>query len=167
MTGTGRSMTESDREAFVRRYGGIYEHSPWVAEETWPLAIGMPTGELPALFARVVDSADRQRQLTLILAHPDLAGRAAIGGELTEASTVEQASARLDQCTPAEYREFRELNHAYREKFGFPFVMAVRNRSRTEILAAFRSRLDNTVDEEFGTALEEIHKIARMRFEAL
>jgi 2-oxo-4-hydroxy-4-carboxy-5-ureidoimidazoline decarboxylase len=160
-------MTESDREAFVRRYGGIYEHSPWVADEAWPRAVGMPAGELPGLFASVVDSADGARRLALIRAHPDLAGRAAIGGELTEASTAEQASARLDQCTPEEYREFQRLNHAYREKFGFPFVMAVRNRSRPEILAAFRSRLDSSVEEEFRTALEEIHKIARMRFEAL
>lgn len=160
-------MTEPELSEFLRRFGGIYENSAWVAETAWRLAAGLPESALPGLFADIVDAAGRRSQLELIRAHPDLAGRAAVAGELTEASTAEQASARLDQCTPAEYAEFQSLNRAYKDRFGFPFVMAVRGRDRAEILAAFRRRLDNDEDEEFATAIAEIHNIARLRFEGL
>jgi len=160
-------MSEPGRDEFLLRYGGIYEHSPWVAAEAWPRGAHLSASELPALFAAVVAAAGRERQLALICAHPDLAGRAAVAGQLTEASGDEQSSARLDRCTPGELREFQTLNRAYREKFGFPFVMAIRDRTRQEILAAFRARLANGLESEFRTALEEIHKIAKLRFEAL
>jgi OHCU decarboxylase len=103
----------------------------------------------------------------LIRAHPDLAGKAQIAGELTADSTSEQASAGLDQCSIEEYERFQSLNEAYRDKFGFPFVMAVRNSSLAEILDAFGGRLENDPDVEFETALAEIHKIARLRLEAM
>jgi OHCU decarboxylase len=117
--------------------------------------------------ADCVDNASVERQLELIRAHPDLVGKAAVAGELTEDSSTEQASAGLDRCSPEEYERFEALNRAYRDKFGFPFVMAVRNSSRADILAAFGSRLDNHYDEEFETALAEIHKIAQLRLEAM
>jgi OHCU decarboxylase len=107
------------------------------------------------------------RQLDLIRAHPDLAGKAAIAGELTDDSETEQASAGLDSCSPDEYARFKALNDEYRSKFGFPFVMAVRNKSRKEILEAFETRLENDYDEELENALLEIHRIARMRLIAL
>ena len=94
-------------------------------------------------------------------------GKAAVAGQLTEESETEQSSAGLDQCSPEEYARFQALNTAYRRKFGFPFVMAVRNSTRAQILAAFESRLANDYDEEFETALLEIHRIARMRLVAL
>ena len=103
----------------------------------------------------------------MIRAHPDLAGRASIAGELTAESTEEQASAGLDRCSPEEYARFQSLNTAYKEKFGFPFVMAVRNRSRADILEAFERRLGNDYDEEFETAIAEIHTIARLRIDAM
>jgi OHCU decarboxylase len=153
---------------FIARFGGIYEHSPWVAERVAPLAENLDdTQQLAALMADCVDNADPERQLELIRAHPDLAGKAQLAGELTAASSEEQASAGLDQCSPAEYERFQALNSAYRDKFGFPFVLAVRGRSRAEILDAFEARLGNDYDVEFETALAEIHKIARLRLEAM
>ena len=157
----------SEREQFVTTYGGIYEHSPWVAEETYDeFAESGNVNHLPALLASTVDAADDQRKLILIRAHPDLAGRAAVRGELTAESNTEQSSAGIDQCSRQEYERFHSLNEEYKRKFGFPFVMAVRNSNREEILAAFESRLRNDHDTEFATAIAEIHKIARLRLEA-
>jgi 2-oxo-4-hydroxy-4-carboxy-5-ureidoimidazoline decarboxylase len=102
----------------------------------------------------------------LIKAHPDLAGRAAIAGELTEASNEEQASAGIDQCSPEEFARFQDLNERYKAKFDFPFVMAVRKSNRHEILVAFETRLSNDPDDEFEQAIAEIHKIARLRLAA-
>ncbi len=156
------------REQFMNRYGGIYEHSPWVAEEAYTAAAEVSdAGALATLFADCVNEAPDDRKLTLIRAHPDLAGKAAIAGNLTEESSGEQASAGIDQCTPEEYAEFQSLNTRYKEKFGFPFVMAVRNSNRSDILQAFATRLENDTDTEFATAIAEIHKIARMRLEGI
>ncbi|MBT8076989.1 MAG: 2-oxo-4-hydroxy-4-carboxy-5-ureidoimidazoline decarboxylase [Gammaproteobacteria bacterium] len=155
------------RDEFIEAYGGIYEHSPWVAADAFDSAGRVPDiGELRSALAAAVDRADTARQLALVRAHPDLAGRAAIRGELTADSTSEQASAGIDQCTPAEFERFQELNEAYKAKFGFPFVMAVRKSNRREILQAFAVRLDNDYDDEFATAIAEIHKIAALRLEA-
>ena len=153
---------------FIALYGGIYEHSPWVAERVAQVAVGIDDAErLASLMADCVDNADAERQLALIRAHPDLAGKAQVAGELTAESTEEQSSAGLDQCSKVEYERFQALNDAYKEKFGFPFVMAVRGSNREEILEAFSARLQNDYDLEFETALEEIHKIARLRLEAM
>ncbi len=151
---------------FVKRYGGIYEHSPWVAEQVESL-FDDGAGSLASLMADCVDNAAPERQLELIRAHPDLAGRAQVAGELTVESTAEQSSAGLDRCTADEYRQFQSLNAAYRAKFDFPFIMAVRNSTRAEILTAFANRIENDYDEEFETALLEIHKIAALRLAAL
>jgi OHCU decarboxylase len=107
--------------------------------------------------------APRAQQLALIRAHPDLVGRAAIAGELTAASTAEQASAGLDQCTPAEFGRFCELNQTYKEKFGFPFILAVKGRSRAEVLAIFEQRVRNPLETEFQEALHQIEDITRLR----
>lgn len=158
-------MSEAD---FVARYSGIYEHSVWVAEEAAPFADGAGEIErIAAIMADCVDNASAERQLELIRAHPDLAGKAQVAGELTEDSTVEQARAGLDHCTAEEYEQFQSLNRDYHDKFGFPFVMAVRDSGRSEILAAFESRLQNDSTTEFETALAEIHKIARLRLDAM
>ncbi len=156
-----------DKTDFVKHYGGIYEHSAWVAEETSDEGkLTDNVDDLAELFAECVDNASYERRLALIKAHPDLAGRASIAGELTEASNVEQASAGIDQCTPEEFARFQDLNERYKAKFGFPFVMAVRNSNRHEILAAFETRLSHDLDDEFERAIAEIHKIARLRLEA-
>lgn len=160
-------MNNDERQAFVERYGGIYEHSPWVAERAFERAAGKAGDELAGLLAACVDSASRERKLALIRAHPDLAGRAAVAGELTASSTAEQASAGLDRCTPQEFERLHSLNSRYREKFGFPFVLAVRNSTRTQIIQAIERRLHRDEEAEFQTAIDEIHKIARLRLEAL
>jgi OHCU decarboxylase len=157
-----------DRHDFIACYAGVYEHSPWVAQHVAAFAADIDdSGRLAELMADCVDNAATEQQLKLIRAHPDLAGKAQIAGDLTEDSTEEQASAGLDQCSKVEYERFQALNDAYKEKFGFPFVMAVRGSNRAEILEAFSARLKNDYDTEFETALAEIHKIARLRLDAI
>ena len=157
----------SERQ-FVDRFGGIYEHSPWVAERAARVLDDTATIEqIASIMADCVDNADVEQQLALIRAHPDLAGRAQIAGELTAESSEEQTSAGLDRCTPGEYERFQALNARYKDKFGFPFVMAVRGSDRGQILAAFEQRLQHDYATEFETALSEIHKIARLRLEAM
>lgn len=156
------------REEFVARYGGVYEHSPWVAEQAYDSGSDISdASQLPALLADCVDNAPAERRLTLIRAHPDLAGKAAIAGGLTRESSAEQSAAGIDQCSEEEYADFQSLNERYKAKFGFPFVMAVRNSNRREILEAFARRLENDAETEFATAIAEIHKIAKMRLEAM
>jgi len=153
---------------FVLRYGGIYEHSPWVAEEAADDAAGNDNMQrIAEIMADCVDNASTERQLALIQAHPDLAGKAQVAGELTKDSTEEQASAGLDQCSAEEYEQFQSLNDRYHDKFGFPFVMAVKDSSRADIIAVFAKRLTNNTTTEFETALQEIHKIAQLRLQAL
>lgn len=151
------------RECFVELFGGVFEHAPWVAEEAFGAGPFRDPEVLHDAMVEAMRRAPRARQLALIRAHPDLAGRAAIGGELTAASSAEQASAGLDQCTPAEFERFRKLNRKFKEKFGFPFILAVRGRSRQEILAAFEQRLNNSAQAEFEEALDQIAQIARLR----
>lgn len=156
------------REQFVARYGGVYEHSPWVAEKSYPQAADVvDPSQLAQIFATCVDAQPEGRKLKLIRAHPDLAGKAAVAGDLTKQSSEEQTSAGIDRCTAEEYARFQTLNARYKDKFGFPFVMAVRNSNRHDILNAFAHRLDNDRDAEFATAIAEIHKIARIRLEAM
>ncbi len=156
------------RERFIELYGGVYEHSSWVAAETFGEVVDPDdTDSLAELFAECVDNASHERRLALIRAHPDLAGRAAIAGELTEESTEEQSSAGIDQCTAEEFARFQEMNNRYKKKFDFPFVMAVRGSNRKAILAAFEERLENNSQEEFERAINEIHKIAGLRLNAM
>ena len=153
---------------FVALYGGIYEHSSWVAEEAAGEAGASEDSEqIAAIMADCVDNASTERQLTLIRAHPDLAGKAQVAGELTQDSTTEQSSAGLDRCSADEYAQFQSLNDDYHRKFGFPFVMAVRASTRLEILTAFAARLENDAATDFGPALQEIHKIAMLRLQAM
>ena len=156
-----------DRTRFVELFGGVFEHAPWVAERAFDAG---PFHSIEALHRAMVDAlrqAPRERQLALIRAHPDLADRAAVRGKLTAASAAEQASAGLDQCTAAEYQRFRKLNAKYKEKFRFPFILAVKGRTRAEILAAFEQRLDNPPETEFEEALDQIARIARLRLDDL
>lgn len=155
------------REAFIARYGGIYEHSPWVAETVFEERASSAPAALAEPMAQVVEMAGPNRQLALLRAHPELAGKLAVRGGLTADSRSEQASARLDQCSPEEFARFTELNSQYRAKFGFPFIIAVRGLQRAGILAAFEQRIGNSAQTEFRTALDQVHKIARLRLAAL
>jgi len=161
--------TQLDRAAFVAAYGGIYEHSPWIAEAVWDTGLTSQhdTPEVLAeAMAAMLDAAPPEDQLEVIRAHPDLAGKVALDGGLTDASTHEQAGAGLDQCSPEELARFERLNAAYKARFDFPFVMAVKGYHRHEILDAFEARLAHTPEEERRTAIAQIHRIARLRLDA-
>jgi len=159
-------LASLDRDAFVARFGGVFEHSPWIAEAAYDA--GLPAGiasaeALHACLVAALRAGSRDRQRDLITAHPDLAGKLARAGRLTAESTAEQASAGLDHLSAAELARFTELNERYKAKFGLPFIMAVKGRSKAEILAAFATRLDHDPAREFATALEEIERIALLR----
>ncbi len=154
---------------FLERFGGLYEHSVWIAEAVWKdiaSANSISVEEFIRRLQKVVDTAAEEQKLDLLRAHPELAGRAAVQGDLTPESTDEQSRARLDLCTETEFAKFHQLNSAYNAKFEFPFIMAVRNSSREEILAAFEKRLNNSRQQEFDTALQQVHQIARLRLQA-
>ncbi|MBV1788337.1 2-oxo-4-hydroxy-4-carboxy-5-ureidoimidazoline decarboxylase [Marinobacterium sp. D7] len=166
--------SQMSREQFVSQFGDIYEHSAWVAEQAYDQAFAEGAAEeidridtLQQRMAGILLRADQQAQLDLINAHPDLAGKAAIAGELTASSTAEQAGAGISECTAEEFARFTELNNAYKAKFGFPFIMAVKGSNRHQILASFEERIHNTPEQEFDRALQEINKIARFRLEVM
>ena len=164
------SPQQLSRQQFLTQFGGIYEHSDWVALAVLAAGLGPADDRINHLadrMAAIVDAAGNKRQLALLCAHPELAGKLAIDGGLTADSTAEQASAGLDRCSPEEFAAFQALNTAYGEKFGHPFIIAVRGLTRADILAAFRRRIDNEERTEFATALAEVHKIARLRLEML
>lgn len=161
--------SQLDKASFIAVFGDIYEHSPWVAEEAWERKLDerhdTPEG-LIGVMGEVLADADAERQLAVIRAHPALAGKAALAGTLTDDSTREQAGAGLDQCSPEEMARFERLNAAYKAKFGFPFVMAVKGSDRRAILDAFEARLPNAPPEERRTAIEQINRIALFRLQA-
>jgi 2-oxo-4-hydroxy-4-carboxy-5-ureidoimidazoline decarboxylase len=158
------------RADFIAAFGGIYEHSPWVAERLFDAGLTANDAD-PASLARrmaeIVDAAGYDKQMALLCAHPELAGKLAIAGSLTAESTAEQASAKLDQCNAEEFAAFQDLNDRYGKKFGHPFIIAVRGLSRATILAAFGKRVAHSTETEFANTLGEVHKIARLRLERL
>lgn len=153
------------KDEFVEVFGGMYEHSAWAAQRAWTPALEGQKNIITAM-KTVVSAAGRERQDELICAHPDLAGKLALSGELTSSSTSEQAGAGLDQCSEDELEKFQTYNNAYKDKFGFPFIVAVKGMSRQDILEQFKLRLENDKDAERTAALTQIHKIARLRIEA-
>lgn len=153
-----------DAAAFVAAVGPVYECSPWIAERAH--AAAAPFASLTAIdeaLWAVVSAASDDEQLGLLRAHPDLAGKAALAGGLTAESTDEQARAGLSQLTPDELAEFTALNDAYKARFGFPFILAVRNASKRIILASFRRRVTNAPGLERAECLAQVRKIAWMR----
>lgn len=160
-------LNAMSEDAFIAALSGIFEHSPWVAREAAPQR---PFASVDALYDAMVAAVARagsERQLALINAHPELAGKAAVRGELTAESTREQSGAGLTQCTQAEFDKLQRLNREYREKFGFPFILAVRGHDRATILANFEARVANDRDEELRASLEQVYRIARFRVDDL
>ena len=146
--------------------GGIYEHSTWVAKALLAGGITQVDNDPDHLAQRmksIVDVTSDEAKLTLLRAHPELAGKLAVAGNLTAESTAEQAGADLDKCSAEEFEQFQRLNTDYTVKFGHPFIIAVRGLSRTDILAAFHNRIGNDPATEFKTAIDEVHKIAKFR----
>ncbi len=159
-----------DRAAFVARYGGVYEDSPWIASAAHDAGLPPDAADpdrLAAAMEAVVARAPEAARLALLRAHPDLAGRLARAGGLTAASAAEQAGAGLDHCTAEEFAAFTALNDRYRARFGIPFIIAVRGMDRAAILAAFRTRVAHAPEVEIATALDQVHRIARLRLHAL
>ena len=154
-------MALPDR-AFVERLGFLFENSAWVVERA---AARRPFADLHVGLMQVVAEADDDERLALIRAHPELAGKAAIDRTLTAASAGEQASAGLDRLTEAEFARFHALNRAYRERFGFPFVICVRRTDKAGILAAMEQRLANDRDVELANAIAEVGEIVKLRLE--
>ena len=151
------------KPAFTHTLGAIFEHSPWVAEGAYAAAPFANLESLHTAMVSVVDQASLDQQLALIRAHPDLAGKAALAGELTAESTSEQKGAGLDRLTADEFAKFHRLNDAYQAKFAFPFIIAVRGHDRHSILAAFETRLLNDAESERAEALRQIARIAGFR----
>ncbi|SDO76575.1 2-oxo-4-hydroxy-4-carboxy-5-ureidoimidazoline decarboxylase [Ralstonia sp. 25mfcol4.1] len=152
---------------FVQVLGGIYEHSPWFAEAAAKQRPFANVAELAAALRGAVDAAGEEAQVKLVRAHPELAGRAAVRGELTAESTREQAGAGLDQCTAEEFQRLQDLNAAYNRKFGFPFILAVRGYDRHGIIDAFAMRIENEPAVELQTCINQIHRIAQFRLNDL
>lgn len=156
-----------DGVAFTAALGHLFEHSPWVADETWPGRPFRDAAHLHGALCATMRGAARERQLALVRAHPDLAGRLARQRQLTAESTREQASAGLNRLGDEELQAFQEKNDAYRARFGFPFIICARLNAKAAILAAMESRLENPPEAEFAAALGEIEKIARLRLDDL
>jgi OHCU decarboxylase len=159
-----------EREDFVAAYGGVFEHSAWVADRAFELELGAAHDTAIGLYnalSRVFRSASEVERLGVLTAHPDLAGKLAAAKRLTAESTSEQASAGLDALTDAERERFTRLNAAYMEKHGFPFIIAVRDHDKASILAAFERRIGNDRAEEFDEACHQVERIAEFRLKDL
>ncbi len=152
---------------FIRALSAIYEHSPWVAEAVVEQRPFTDVDALAAAMARAVAMADDAARMALIRAHPQLAGKAAIAGELTDSSMREQQGAGLDRCTPEEFARLTRLNADYQARFGLPFILAVKGHTRASIIANMQARLGNDTEAEQAEALRQIDRIARFRLEAL
>ncbi|MCB1356123.1 MAG: allantoinase PuuE [Maritimibacter sp.] len=162
--------SQMDQATFVETFGGIYEHSPWIAERAYRLELGPAHDNAVGLanaLARVFRSAARDQRMEVLLAHPDLAGKLAAAKRLTADSTAEQASAGLDALTDEEREVFQQANAAYRAKHGFPFIIAVRDHDKTGILRAFEQRIAHDSETEFAAACAQVERIALHRLEAL
>ncbi|MCO5070981.1 MAG: allantoinase PuuE [Rhizobiaceae bacterium] len=158
------------RQQFVETFGGIFEHSEWIADHAFDLELGAAhnsAGGLHNALARIFRSASRDERLGVLKAHPDLAGKLAQAKRLTAESTAEQASAGLDALTDEEREKFTSLNEAYVERFGFPFIIAVRDNTKASIMAGFEHRLNNSREAEFDTACKQVERIARLRLDDL
>lgn len=158
------------RVDFIQQFGGVFEHSPFIAERAYDAGfVTVPLTAKGLHDGMVLEfrNASREERLGVLRAHPDLAGKLAIAGGLTEDSRKEQAGAGLDRLSPEEHARFTQLNDAYTQKFGFPFIIAVKGLDRQDILEAFEDRIGNDFDEEFETAAVQVERIALLRLQAL
>jgi 2-oxo-4-hydroxy-4-carboxy-5-ureidoimidazoline decarboxylase len=160
---TLQEISGLSREDFVERLGWVFEDSPWVAEAAWSLRPFASTAALHNAMRRQVEEAAPERQLALLRAHPDLGNRV----RMSEASTREQSGAGLNRLTPEERESLLALNQEYRERFGFPFLFAVKGSNNRDIIEALRRRVSSTPESEFHEALEQVYRIAWFRLEGL
>ncbi|GAK69007.1 hypothetical protein RRU01S_03_01760 [Agrobacterium rubi TR3 = NBRC 13261] len=159
-----------DRAEFISRFGGVFEHSPFIAERAYDagnLREPLTASTVHAALTQQFRAASQEERLGVLCAHPDLAGKLAIAGGLTEDSRKEQAGAGLDRLSPQEHARFTELNAAYVEKNGFPFIIAVKGLTKDGILRAFETRIENNAQDEFAKATAQVEKIALLRLSAI
>ena len=162
--------SQMDRDGFVKRFGGVFEHSAWIAERTFDQELGPAhdwAGGLHSALAHQFRMASQEERLGVLAAHPDLAGRIAAARQLTAQSAGEQASAGLDALSDDERARFTQLNESYSNKFGFPFIIAVKGLDKSQIFEAFERRIANDRATEFATACRQVERIARLRLEEL
>jgi 2-oxo-4-hydroxy-4-carboxy-5-ureidoimidazoline decarboxylase len=162
---TVAELNAMDRAAFLAALGHLVEHSPWVMERTFARRPFADRAALHRAMMAAIEATSDEERLALLRAHPDLAGKAARAGAMTAASVREQGSAGLDRLSDEDYARFERLNGAYREKFAFPFLIAVRLETKDSILAAYEARLGNDAGQEMAHALAEIGRITRLRLE--
>ena len=167
MTVSLHDLNACSASQFVEVLGAIFEHSPWVAESVTDQRPFASVSALHGAMVAAIDKAGQEAQLALIRAHPDLAGKAALAGEITAESTSEQKGAGLDRLTPEEFERFHVLNDAYKARFGFPFILAVRGHDKHSILASFERRLGHDIDGEIAEALAQIARIGEFRLNDL
>lgn len=157
-----------DKQYFCDLFGGVYEHSSWLAERVFDSGIDASDLDAEVLcqrFAQTFMDCGREKQLAVLQAHPELASQRAASLPLTVTSSQEQASAGLDQCSDTEFNQFLDMNDKYMKKNDFPFIIAVKGLGRADILQALHERLSNDQEREFQTALEQVNRIARFRIE--
>lgn len=156
-----------DRAAFVQKFGGIFEKSPWVAEQAWDRKPFASVDDMHAAMVNVVKSAPLPSQLALLQSHPDLAGKEAQAGAMTASSVSEQASAGLNALSKAEIAQISDYNAAYRKKFGFPFIIAVRMHTKEGIFFDFSRRLQNDTQTEYANDLQNVYAITLLRLNTM
>jgi OHCU decarboxylase len=158
-----RRVNALDQAEFTALLGGIYEHSPWVASRSWPQRPFENLARLRAAMAEVLDRASADERMAVIRAHPELTGKAGVRRDLTADSRAEQAGAGLEHCSPEEFAQLTQGNRAYEEKFGFPFIIAVKGLGRQDIIEALQRRCGRSREEEIAEALAQVHRIAAFR----
>jgi 2-oxo-4-hydroxy-4-carboxy-5-ureidoimidazoline decarboxylase len=161
------AINAMDRAAFVQKFGGIFEKSPWVAEKAWEKRPFASIDDLHAAMVNIVKHSPVPNQLALLQSHPDLAGKEAQAGAMTASSVSEQASAGLNALSKAEMAQISDLNAAYKQKFGFPFIIAVRMHTKEGIFFEFNRRLANETQAEFANDLQNVYAITRLRLGAI
>ncbi len=164
---TLQEINALDQDDFVKKLSVLFEGPPWIVAQTWHARPFTSLEHLHQALCAVMYNAPVEQQVELLQAHPDLVGRAALAGTLTPASTNEQAAAGLDRLSPEEVVTFSRLNQAYRDRFGFPFVICARENKKDSILAGFDARLHNSREQEIEIALGEVSKICYLRLSDL
>lgn len=161
------TINAMEQTAFVTKFGGIFEKSPWVADEAWHSKPFASLDDMHASMVRVVKYAPLPKQLALLQAHPDLAGKEAQAGAMTSSSVSEQASAGLNALPKPEMTQISDFNAAYKQKFGFPFIIAVRMHTKEGIFFDFTQRLKNDTQTEFANDLQNVYAITRLRLDKM
>jgi 2-oxo-4-hydroxy-4-carboxy-5-ureidoimidazoline decarboxylase len=161
------ALNDFEQAAFTDALAGIFEHSPWIPSETWKARPFSSIDDLHEKLCQTLNDSNDDQKLELIQAHPDLAGKLSVSGELTEFSTNEQQSAQLDKLTPEQFERISDLNERYKEKYQFPFIICVKEHTQASIFEHFEVRVNHDSKTELAAALHQICRIAWHRLNEL